>query len=196
MFRQAVWKLFIWKTIDTLLEKLERVRLTSNGKWLACCPAHDDKSPSLGIKVTDDGKILLHCFAGCSVSEIVSAIGLKLSDLMPENPTYQKGTKPPRFNKYALFDRLAFESIILSLAVRQLLNFEDLDFTDLCRVVKAEQTINEIVREVRSWVSKIKGMSFLKVPPMLSLKMTKKRIYFKFHGKPTSSRHGLRFLSN
>ena len=136
--------------IDTLLTRLGKVKSTGNGKWLACCPAHPDKSPSLGIKQTDDGKILIHCFGGCQVVEIVSAIGLQLSDLMPYNPTYQKGAKQPHFNKYELFDVLAREALILSLALRQLLNFEDLSQEDLLRVVKAEDTINRIVSEVRS----------------------------------------------
>jgi hypothetical protein len=134
--------------IDSILSKLDKVKSTGNGKWLARCPAHNDKSPSLGIKQTEDGKILIHCFAGCAVTDVIAAIGLELSDLMPENPTYQKGTKPPRFNKYELFNRLAFESIILSLAVRQLLNLEGLDEADLVRVLLAEDTINRIFREV------------------------------------------------
>ncbi len=135
--------------IDNLLSKLDKVKPTGNGKWIACCSAHPDKSPSLAIKQTDDGKILLHCFSGCQVSDIVAAAGLELSDLMPENPSYQKGSKPPRFNKYELFDRLAFEAIILSMAIRQLLAKEDLSQEDLSRVLLAENTINGIVREVR-----------------------------------------------
>ncbi len=134
--------------IDNLLSNFDKVKPTGNGKYLACCPAHNDKSPSLAIKQTDDGKILLHCFSGCQVSDIVATVGLELSDLMPENPSYQKGTKPPRFNKYELFDRLAHEAIILSLAIRQLLNFQDLSQEDLSRVVLAENTINAIVREI------------------------------------------------
>jgi len=135
-------------SIDNLLSRLDNVKPNGSGKWLACCPAHPDKSPSLAIKEID-GKILIHCFAGCPVTDIVSAIGLELSDLMPDNPTYQKGAKPPRFNKYELFDRLAFESVILSLAIRQLLNGEILEQSDLSRVLLAESTINGIVREVR-----------------------------------------------
>ena len=135
--------------IDNLLSLFEKVKPTGSGKWLACCSAHPDKSPSLAIKQTDDGKILLHCFSGCQVSDIVAAVGLELSDLMPENPSYQKGTKPPRFNKYELFDRLAFEAVILSLAIRQLLAKEDLSQEDLSRVLLAESTINGIAMEVR-----------------------------------------------
>jgi hypothetical protein len=35
------------------------------GKWLAHCPAHSDSSPSLSIREGMDGRVLLHCFAGC-----------------------------------------------------------------------------------------------------------------------------------
>ena len=135
--------------VNNLLSKLDKVKSTGNGKYLACCPAHPDKSPSLAIKKTDDEKLLLHCFSGCSVIDILAAIGLELSDLMPENPNYQKGNKPPRFNKYELFDRLIHESIILSLAIRQLLNFQDLSAEDEARVLVAENVINNIVLEVR-----------------------------------------------
>ena len=134
--------------IERLLNQLDHVKQTGHGKWLACCPAHTDKSPSLAIKETADGKMLLHCFAGCPVTDIVAAVGLELSDLMPDNTTYRKSAKQPRFNRYELFEMLAFESVILSLAVRQLLNLEDLDEADLVRVLLAEDTINRIFREV------------------------------------------------
>ena len=136
-------------SIDILLSRLEKVKPNGNGKYLACCPAHNDKSPSLGIKQDDNGKILIHCFSGCAAPDIVSAVGMQLSDLMPDNPTYKKGAKPPKFNKYELFDLLVHESIILSLGIRQLLNLEDLSQVDLLRVVQAENVINDIAREVK-----------------------------------------------
>ena len=135
--------------INQIIERLEKVKLTGQGKWLACCPAHPDKSPSLAIKQTDDGKLLLHCFSGCQVSDIVAAVGLELSDLMPENPSYKKGTKPPRFNKHEMFDPLIHHSYILSLAIRQLSNGEPLNQQDQLIVIKAENTINDIAMECR-----------------------------------------------
>ncbi|MEY3289392.1 MAG: hypothetical protein RLZZ419_1634 [Pseudomonadota bacterium] len=132
--------------LNALLSKLDKVKPNGQKKWLSCCPAHPDKSPSLAIKLVDD-RILMHCFAGCQVSEIVAAVGMTLSDLMPDNPTYKKGSTPPRFNKYELFDRLAFESIILSMGIRQLLNKVELSPADITRVLLAEATINEIVSE-------------------------------------------------
>jgi len=135
-------------SINTLLSKLDKVKPNGSGKWLTLCPAHPDRSPSLAIKQTDDGKILIHCFAGCQVTDIVAAVGLELSDLMPNDPAYKKGSKPPAFNKYELFDRLAFEAVILSLAIRQLLNGEMLEQSDLSRVAQAENVINSIAMEV------------------------------------------------
>lgn len=48
--------------------------------WQACCPAHEDTDPSLAITPASD-KVLLHCFAGCTVEAIVAALGLTVADL-------------------------------------------------------------------------------------------------------------------
>ena len=69
---------------DALLPRLEAVKETGPGRWSARCPAHDDKHPSLTIKETDDGTLLVRCWAGCPVSDIVAAAGLDLADLFPD----------------------------------------------------------------------------------------------------------------
>lgn len=56
---------------------------SSGGELIARCPAHDDHTPSLTIREASDGAVLLHCFAGCSVENIVATLGLTLSDLFP-----------------------------------------------------------------------------------------------------------------
>jgi hypothetical protein len=80
--------------IEALLSRVSNVRATGQGKWAARCPAHDDKSPSLAIKETPDGTVLLHCFAGCSVHEITSAVGIELSDLFPKTESGKPQRKP------------------------------------------------------------------------------------------------------
>ena len=75
--------------LDKVLDRLEKVKSAGTNKWKACCPAHDDKHPSLAINETSEGVILLKCWAGCTAKEIVSAIGLELRDLFP-------GDKQPR----------------------------------------------------------------------------------------------------
>jgi KaiC/GvpD/RAD55 family RecA-like ATPase len=40
-------------------------KMTGHQQWLAPCPYHEDKSPSLSIGEGDDGRVLVHCHAGC-----------------------------------------------------------------------------------------------------------------------------------
>ena len=69
--------------IDVLLSRLSKVQSRRNQTWMACCPAHDDRNPSLAIKVLPDGRILMKCFAGCEVMSILSAVQLTVADLFP-----------------------------------------------------------------------------------------------------------------
>lgn len=70
--------------IETLLNQLSKVKRTGEGKWLACCPAHDDSDPSMSVRELPDGRILIHCFAGCSPAEIMDSVGLSMANLFPE----------------------------------------------------------------------------------------------------------------
>jgi len=65
--------------LETILANLQMVRKRADG-YMALCPAHDDRNPSLSIAVGDEG-YLLRCFAGCEVGDIASALGLGIRDL-------------------------------------------------------------------------------------------------------------------
>ena len=66
-----------------LITRLTGVRNTGPDRWVAKCPAHEDRSPSLSI--TDrEGRVLLHCFGGCETEAVLGAVGLRFSDIMPE----------------------------------------------------------------------------------------------------------------
>lgn len=71
------------RPIERFLAKLESFSETSYLTWIARCPAHEDKRPSLSIKEVEDGIILINCWAGCSAYEIVSSLGMRLADLFP-----------------------------------------------------------------------------------------------------------------
>lgn len=75
---------------DVLLSQLRRVRRVGAG-WTACCPAHEDRTASLSTAFGTDGRILVHCFAGCAIHEVLGAIGLSASDLFPRQ---FKGASP------------------------------------------------------------------------------------------------------
>ncbi|MFA5127318.1 MAG: DNA primase [Patescibacteria group bacterium] len=112
--------------INKLLDRLQKVKSKSHGQWTACCPAHDDKHPSLGIKLTDDGKILLHCFSmQCEVDNIVSAVGMELDDLFPPREVnYEtKGRiKREYFSPAVVLECLRYESTVLMIAAQDIVN--------------------------------------------------------------------------
>jgi putative DNA primase/helicase len=69
--------------IESVLARLKGVRKALHG-WVVCCPAHSDREPSLSIGLGDEGQVLLTCFAGCSLEQIVAAMGITVSDLFPK----------------------------------------------------------------------------------------------------------------
>ena len=69
--------------VEDFVSRLEKVIRTGSNKYMAVCPAHEDKSPSLAITEAQDGRILIHCFAGCGTLDVVESVGMELSDLFP-----------------------------------------------------------------------------------------------------------------
>ncbi|RZU52667.1 Toprim domain-containing protein [Krasilnikovia cinnamomea] len=72
---------------DRLVDQLVAVTgYMPNGtgvQWKARCPAHDDHTPSLGIAIAE-GCALVYCQAGCSIDDVLSALGLTRRDLYDE----------------------------------------------------------------------------------------------------------------
>jgi hypothetical protein len=46
----------------------------AGGGWMARCPAHDDRTPSLSIYDADDGKVLIRCHAGCDQDQVIAIL--------------------------------------------------------------------------------------------------------------------------
>ena len=57
------------------------MKRTGDLRWISKCPAHIDRTPSLSIRAVDDGRVLIHCFAGCPTIDVLLAIGLDFGDL-------------------------------------------------------------------------------------------------------------------
>ncbi|MDC1301780.1 AAA family ATPase [bacterium] len=72
------------RALDKVLAAIGEGNYSAAGDGYSCrCPAHDDNSPSLTI-TPKPGKVLLHCHAGCTFEQIVSALGLQESDTFDE----------------------------------------------------------------------------------------------------------------
>lgn len=90
--------------IDELLDKLEKVRPTGKDKWVACCPVHGDRNPSMSV-AEKDGRVLCHCFScGANGLEVAQALGLSPSVLFDK--PLEQGYIPKRIQEEAQIDRL------------------------------------------------------------------------------------------
>lgn len=99
--------------VDSILDRLDKVRQNGPGRWVACCPAHDDRSPSFSVKDGGD-RVLLYCHGGCQFDEVVAALGLHPHEL------FEGGTAPrhllPGITRRDVLDTLVTEVLICEIA--------------------------------------------------------------------------------
>ena len=85
--------------VQAVLDRLgDTVRPNGSG-WVACCPAHEDREPSLSVGIGQGGKVLLTCFAGCEFAEIVAGLGMTPAEMFPADdrkPSRGYGSHKPK----------------------------------------------------------------------------------------------------
>ena len=129
-------------SIDTLLSHLDGVSETGPGRYVARCPGHDDRSPSLAVRDCGDGRILLHCFAGCETEDVLAARGLTFSDIMPERigemHTYKSMRQ--RFDARQVLEGVSHEIMVVCLIADRLASVADGE--DQSRLLLAAMRLN------------------------------------------------------
>ncbi|WP_175964460.1 DNA primase [Burkholderia pyrrocinia] len=131
-------------SVDLLLSRLASVRHSGPHRWQARCPAHNDHGPSLAVRELDDGRLLVHCFAGCGIGAVMDAVGLTVSDLFPAPIGGPVGLKPER-HPFPAMDVLAcirFEALVVATAGVALLDGYPFAVEDRARLVLAVKRIN------------------------------------------------------
>lgn len=141
--------------LEKITANLEGVIHSQNGQIRAVCPSHEsrNKSRTLAVKESDDGGVLLHCFADCSASEILAALGLELSDLYPEPPPSAPGrpfTKKAAFSPREALHILAFEITLTSAFISDVISKRPVPDSDWNRFLVARDRIAEVQREYAS----------------------------------------------
>lgn len=79
-------------SVDALLSRLDGVKRTGPGRWIARCSAHDDRHASLSVRELDDGRVLVHDFAGCSVEEVLAAVGMTFDAPADAQPGFENAS--------------------------------------------------------------------------------------------------------
>ena len=128
-------------SLDELLSRLDKVKRIGNDRYTAICPAHDDRSPSLAIKDAND-RLLLHCFCGCETADVLSAIGLTFSDIMPSQNkgNFKKDRKP--FYALYILGIIQFEASLVYLYATDMAKGLKLTSKDKDRLLLATSRIN------------------------------------------------------
>ena len=131
---------------EKLLSRLEGVRRTGQNSWICKCPAHGDRHASLSIRELDDGRALLHCFAGCEPSNVLTAAGLSFEDLFPNRPPNQHLKRARRpFNAIDILRCVEFESLIAAVAAGNLAKGLTLNERDYERLLVAASRLQRAV---------------------------------------------------
>lgn len=130
--------------VDNLLSRLKKVKKTGKDQWVACCPAHDDKRPSLAIRETHDGLILLHCFAGCDPMSILDAVGLDFADVMPDRVGEHQPMRR-KFNPRTIAEVTAFNASVIALIADQVAAGNTLTPQDATKLQDMAAEIREAV---------------------------------------------------
>ena len=132
--------------IDDILARLDKVRRTGSDNWIACCPSHPDKSPSLTVKECSDGRILANCFAGCSIEQIVDAVGLGWEVWFPPKPVdYLAPVRRP-YPAAAVLEAVQFECLVVATAACNVAQGVEMTDSDRERLLLAHDRISEARR--------------------------------------------------
>jgi hypothetical protein len=137
-------------TAAALLGRLDGVRATGQDRWIAKCPAHQDRRASLSIRELEDGRVLLHDFAGCSVEDILGSIGLDFEALYPERETghHQRAERKP-FRVGELVRALDFELLVAFVVLADVADGKSIDTRDRARARLAKKRISKFLGELR-----------------------------------------------
>jgi hypothetical protein len=128
-------------TAALLLSRLDGVKQTGDNRWIARCPAHDDRTPSLSIRELGDGRVLLKCFAECSTADVLAAAGLEFADLYPERPHHYAPRERLPFRPLDVLRCLVREAEIASVAADNLANGMRLTDQDRDRLREASRRL-------------------------------------------------------
>ncbi|MFZ4539637.1 hypothetical protein [Propionivibrio sp.] len=110
------------------------------------CPAHADKRASATWRELDDGRLLIHCFAGCDAPSILAAIGLEMTDLYPERLTDSGKRERRPFLATDALRCVAFEALVVAAAAAALATGEPLSSVDRDRLMVAAERLTGAAR--------------------------------------------------
>ena len=105
------------KSVDEFLGLLEKVKPSGKDRWMALCPAHNDRTPSLSVTALPD-KILVSCQAGCHINAVLASLKIEMSDLFFDSRKAKSSTLDELGEIVASYDYLDENGKLLHQTVR------------------------------------------------------------------------------
>lgn len=129
--------------ILSFVNKLQKVQSRGRDSWVACCPAHDDKNPSLKIDLKND-KILIKCWSGCDTESILGAVGMDFDDIFPDKPIYQRSSgKQPTLSSADALRIVKNEARIIWMMANDIRRNKTINDADHARFLLAMNRVDE-----------------------------------------------------
>lgn len=136
---------FDYVSIDSLLARLEGVKRTGQNKWIAKSPTRNERTASLSIRLTDDGRVLLHDFGGDDAADILAALGLNWVQLIPPHLRRKNTHAKPERQGFPCFDALralSLDCIVIQIAANRLADGLPLADSDITHLQAASRRID------------------------------------------------------
>ena len=134
-----------------ILERLERVKQTRPGQWMAACPCCESrKGRPLSVRETNDGRVLVHAFCGCDTEDVLRRVGLALGDLFDQPMVPSVQPVGPRIAAADVLSALSHETTVLAEIASTMLDKAQLDKPTWDRLATAARRIgnaNDYVNE-------------------------------------------------
>lgn len=122
--------------VDAILSRLSGVKSTGRDSWIARCPSHEDRLPSLTVKSLDD-RVLIHCFAGCGAIDVLDALGLSWTDVYADRLPADRSPIRAPFSSLDALRALKAEALVVSIAAADIAEGKQLTADDADRVALA-----------------------------------------------------------
>lgn len=137
--------------IERLLSRLDKVEQLPprqhQARYRACCPAHDDKKPSLSITLSQSDTILLRCWSGCSVEEVVGAVGMDMQDLFPKDVQAHHVPKERRpFSADQAAKVVAADAMLTAMVISRVRRGDKVSQVDMDAIIDAHARCTAIAR--------------------------------------------------
>ena len=143
------------RPVDQVLSRLDNPRPNGRDRWRSICPSCGGSNASaLSVGIGHDDAVLLKCFKGCDVSQVIGAVGLEVTDLFPH--AVGPGGGCPQLRRRAMLsarqaiDLIEFECLLVWTAAFNLANGHALTREDLERLAVAGRRIQAAIDEVRA----------------------------------------------